>query len=76
MKKYEVMFQGGEGDYGKAVNFMLSQIDDTRLYAEVELPEGDVPEDYGYDELKAEILEQAKAEGIPTDQLAFWYDAD
>lgn len=53
---------------------MMAEIDGVELYAEVVLPDEDVAEDYGYDELKAEILEQAEENDIPADTLHFWYD--
>nr|DAF50134.1 MAG TPA: hypothetical protein [Siphoviridae sp. ctzyE57]DAG63890.1 MAG TPA: hypothetical protein [Caudoviricetes sp.] len=83
MKKIEVRFEGGEArDFhqGKlnAVNFMLAKFEDEdgdeiELYAEHEMNEDDDECAY-YDELKAEIIEQAKEYGIPESDLHFYYD--
>lgn len=56
-----------------AVDYMLAEIEgedeDIELYAEATPVDGD---EYGtYDELKAAILEQAAAHGIPADALRF-----
>lgn len=73
--KYEISFEGGEGRYTtKAVNYMMAEVNGVELYAEVVLPDEDVADDYGYEELKAEILEQAAENNIPADTLHFWYD--
>ena len=72
--KMSIQFEGGDG-----VNVMLS-LDagnprpwERTFYAECDLPE-DASEDYGYFALKAEILRQAAAQGVPAERLAFTYD--
>lgn len=74
-KKMKIQFEAGtsrHGDYG--VNYLISSpIENSILYAETAVPEG-ASDDYGYFALKAEIIRQAAAEGIPADQLSFWYD--
>lgn len=51
------------------------------LYAEVVIPDGMDPDDpnynydYGYAELRADIIAQAKEKGIPEDMLEFQYDS-
>lgn len=81
MKKYEVRFDGGESqkhiqrrDYG--VDYMLVEVpspededESVELYAE--LPADD---EKNYDELKAEILRQAKEHGYTEENFTFWYD--
>ena len=54
---------------------MLAEIENNlELYAEIELPNYDVPEEYGYDELKEEIINQAKENKIDVKKLEFWWD--
>lgn len=78
--KIRVEFMGGESREvaGVAVNYMLGKTDlageSVELYAEVALPPEEVPEDFGYDTLKADILMQARALGISPKNLEFWYD--
>lgn len=84
VKKIKVRFEGGEArdfHHGKlnAVNFMLAKFEDEdgdeiELYAEHEIEDEDASSDEGYDELKAEIIEQAKEYGIAADRLHFYYD--
>ena len=81
MKKYEVRFDGGESRStynGKiiGVDYMLVEVPDLEdedenieLYAE--LPADD---EKNYDELKAEILRQAKEHGYTEENFTFWYD--
>ena len=72
-RKIEVGFQLGDGcEYNGGVNYMLSE--DGNLYAEVLLPDEEVKEDYGYMALKDAILKIAKENGVPTEDLVFWYD--
>lgn len=74
MSKYEVSFLGGESrNSSEAVNYMIADVDGVELYSEIVLPD-DEDEDYGYDELKGEILQQAQDAGIAADDLKFWYD--
>ena len=73
MKTYEINFEAGEsknGTYG--VNFMIC-LADPDLYAEIAVPE-ECSEDYGYFNLKDEIIRLASEKGISADQLSFWYD--
>lgn len=71
----KVEFNGGQGrQTSAAVNYMLADVDGVELYAEVEIPDDEDPDEYGYDELKAEIIAQAKANGIDTSLLKFWWD--
>ena len=70
-----VEFNGGQGrKTDAAVNYMLAEIDGVELYAEMEIPEDANPDEYGYDELKDEIIAQAKANDIDTSLLKFWWD--
>ena len=81
MKKYEVRFDGGEyrSTYNGeviGVDYMLVEVPDLEdenenieLYAE--LPADD---EKNYDELKAEILRQAKEYGYTKENFTFWYD--
>lgn len=73
MDKIKVQYTGGESRYqpGVAVDYMLAEVDDTELYAE--RPAAD-DESANYDALKDSILESARANGIDTDRLVFWYD--
>lgn len=55
--------------------------DEIELYAEIDWPDPysdpdstDYDEAYGYDELKAEIISQAREHGIPSEVLKFFYD--
>lgn len=70
--RYKVLFEGGESRTrpGAAVDYMLAVVDGVELYAETT-----ATEDGGsYDELRAEIVEQAAAVGVSADQLSFYYD--
>lgn len=70
-----VEFNGGQGrKTDTAVNYMLAEIDGVELYAEMEIPEDANPDEYGYDELKDEIIAQAKENDIDTSLLKFWWD--
>jgi hypothetical protein len=58
-----VQFMAGESRYGaNGVNYMIGQIDDVELYAEIAVPD-DADEDYGYDDLLADIKHKANAIG-------------
>ena len=71
MKKYQVEFAGGESRNGEyACNYMLACVDGLELYAEYDL-RGVEDEDAGYDELKAEIIAQAKKKEVDVDSLIF-----
>ena len=84
MKKHTVGYYGGESlQYpGKSCDYMICHVDDedgelVDLYAEVICPD-DVTEDSidawsdsVYDDLKAEIIRQAKDYGIAAEQLEF-----
>lgn len=78
-----VLYAAGESRYlppfscvFPAVDYMLATIEgedeDIELYAEATPIDGD--ECGTYDELKAAILEQAAAHGIPADALSFQFD--
>ena len=70
-----VEFNGGQGrKTDVAVNYMLAEIDGVELYAEMEIPEDANPDEYGYDELKDEIIAQAKENDIDESLLKFWWD--
>ena len=70
-----VEFNGGQGrKTDAAVNYMLAEIDGVELYAEKEIPEDANPDEYGYDELKDEIIAQAKENDIDESLLKFWWD--
>ena len=69
----EVDFNGGSGRIAdKAVNYMLANVDGIELYAEIEIPDNAGSDEYGYDELKKEIISQAKGQGIDANRLKFW----
>lgn len=71
----KVTFEGGQGrNTDKAVNYMIADVDGVELYAEVEIPDDADPDEYGYDELKKEIISQAKEHDIDVNQLKFWWD--
>jgi hypothetical protein len=57
---------------GKAIDYMLADVDGTELYAEAEPVEGD--ETATYEDLAAEILSQAVAAGIDVTRLEWWND--
>ncbi len=71
---YVVRYEGGESRTlpGAAVDYMLAVVDGVELYAET--PATD--DASSYDELRAEIIEQAADVGISADQLSFYYDDD
>ena len=70
-----VEFNGGQGrKTDAAVNYMLAEIDGVELYAEMEIPEDANPDEYGYDELKDEIIALAKENDIDESLLKFWWD--
>lgn len=80
-QKIRIGFYGGESAYeaGKSCNYLIAlekptdaEGDPVELYAEIILPDEDTPDDYGYEALKAEIIEQAKEHGIPAENLVFW----
>lgn len=76
-EKYQVKveFNGGEGRQTcEPVNYMLANVDDVELYAEIEIPDDEDPDEYGYDELKEDILSQARENNIPEWKLKFWWD--
>lgn len=71
----KVEFLGGQSAYSdKAVNYMLAEFPEVTLYAEVEIPECENPDEYGYDELKESIIHQAITTHINPDSLEFWWD--
>ena len=71
----KVTFDGGQGRYAdNAVNYMLADVDGVELYAELEIPDDADPDEYGYNELKEEIISQAKERGIDVGRLEFWWD--
>ena len=84
MKKYNIGYYGGESlqHPGKACDYMICAARDeagepVELYAEVICPD-DVTEDNIdawsesiYDDLKAEIIEQAERLGVAAEQLEF-----
>jgi hypothetical protein len=73
MDKIKVQYTGGESRYqpGVAVDYMLADVDGTELYAERPTA---VDEYTNYNELRDDILESARTNGIDTDRLIFWYD--
>ena len=83
--RYTVSFECSESRYlydGQlpAANFMLAHVEDAdgedvELYAERPLTEDMQPDgDDFYDELRAEIIEQAAKVGVSADRLTFYYD--
>ena len=81
MKKYEVRFDGGESrsTYNGeiiCVDYMLVEVpsledEDEKIELYAELPADD---EKNYDELKAEILRQAKEHGYTEENFTLWYD--
>lgn len=84
LKKYRVEFSGGESRQQpeKGCDYMICAAwdkdgDPVELYAEIVSPEGltiedaDAWSDSVYDDLKAEIIRQAKDYGITAEQLEF-----
>ena len=81
MKKYEVRFDRGESrsTYNGeiiCVDYMLVEVpsledEDEKIELYAELPADD---EKNYDELKAEILRQAKEHGYTEENFTFWYD--
>lgn len=73
MEKINVEFNGGQSRFGyEAVNYMMANVNGIELYAEA--PADDQDEFAGYDDLKTEIIYQAKAKGIAPESLVFWLD--
>ena len=72
-----VEFNGGQGrKINAAVNYMLAEVDGIELYAEMEIPENANPDEYGYDELKDEIIAQAKEKAdAMMDEVTVQHDA-
>ena len=69
-----IQFEAGTSRHSNdGVNFLMGEVDGIILYAECVVPDG-ASEDYGYLDLKDDILRQATEEGIDTRQLEFWYD--
>lgn len=81
MTKCKVNYQGGESRYSDAaVDYMIVKVPDPEnegemieLYAEME---AFTDECYTHDALKAEIISQAKDNGIDPETLVFYYDDD
>ena len=81
MAKYKVNYQGGESRYSNAaVDYMIVKVPDPEnedemieLYTE---REAFTDECYTYDDLKAEIVSQARENGIDPEILVFYYDDD
>lgn len=71
---YNVSYSGGESRYtpGKAIDYMIVDVDGDELYAEADVIDDD--ETGTYDSLKDEILKQADEIGIPRSELKFFYD--
>lgn len=69
---YVVRYEGGESrtQPGRAVDYMLAVVDDVELYAETAATD----DASSYDELRAEIIEQAAKVGVSADRLTFYYD--
>lgn len=69
-----IQFEAGTSRHSNdSVNFLMGEIDGTVLYAECIVPEG-ASDDYGYLDLKDDILRQAIDNGIDTRTLEFQYD--
>lgn len=73
MERIKVQYLAGESRQhpGKAVDYMLAEVDGIKLYAEAE-PQDD--ETGTYDELREEIIKQAKANNINPTKLNFGVD--
>ena len=84
--KINVVFSGGCSIHSSsAVNFMQVDLEDITLYSEILLPDEIFIEDcygelactdefFGYEALKADIIEQAIAAGVDPGNLCFWLD--
>lgn len=84
MKKYTVRYHNGESRQqpGKGCDYMLCWVENeggnsVELYAEILCPDDvaeDAVDDWSdsvYDDLKAEIIEQAELLGVAAEQLEF-----
>lgn len=78
----DVTFSAGRGQDYAEVNYMLGELDDVLLYAEEPIPSWVRPgttdmnkfDEESYPRLKAEILRQAKENGIDAKRLHFFWD--
>ena len=73
-KKISIGFWGGESrkNPGSGCNYMIAHTEDgTELYAEVLVDNTIEDDEYGYEELKVEIIRQAKTNGIDSECLDF-----
>lgn len=69
--EYQVIDSVGDMDYYKnSGNPYINDHEEIRLYAESENPD----EEEMYEELKESIIEQAEENGIPKENLIFFYD--
>ena len=76
-----IIFAGGQSRDGvHGCNYMIANIDDEELYAEIQTPDDltaddvDVLDSKTYPLLKAEIIKQAKAKGIDVETFSFACD--
>lgn len=84
MERIRVYYNGGESRQhpGKAVDYMLVEIEDVELYAEAVNPTWDeasesyTDETATYEDLRVEIMRQAVERGIDVTTLEFAYDSD
>ena len=81
METINIAFEGGESRMipGQSVDYMLAEVDGVELYAEapiviIDEDEGTVDESANYEGLKADIIEQAKDNGIDPACLRFLWD--
>ena len=75
---FNVLDSVADMEYYRGSHFQTKE--EIRLYAESDLPYDDEADDYSeyesklYEELKNEIIEQAKSAGVPVEKLEFYYD--
>ncbi len=87
MTKYNVMYEAGESRYenGRGIDYMLvwapgADGEEVELYAEEENPTWNAEQEwfendcFTYESLKAEIIQQAKQNGVNPDVLLFYHD--
>lgn len=74
-KKIKVEYSGGQSRLStKNIDYMLANVNEIELYAEADFDENRTDDTDTYEELKAEILLQAKENGVSEERLVFMYD--
>lgn len=72
MSKIYMQFEAGTKADGTGINFLSGENEDISIYAEIEIPEEEVSEDYGYLSMKEAILNKVSAD--IAELLEFQYD--